>query len=64
MKLNVVQWLWVSAAVLFVLALLLDVANVWNVPPIYMLLGASLLVVTEWTVMPSLKELGNTRRRR
>ena len=64
MKLNLLQWLWVGAAVLFVLGLLLDVANVWNMSPIYMLLGGSLLVVTDWLVMPSLKELEQAQRRR
>jgi hypothetical protein len=64
MKLNLLQWLWVGAAVLFVFGLLLDVANVWNMSPTYMLLGSSLLVVTDWLVMPSLKELGRAQRRR
>ena len=63
MKLNVVQWLWVSAAVLFVTGLLLDVADVWNMPPIYMMMGGALLVLTDWMVMPSLKEMDGARRR-
>jgi hypothetical protein len=42
--------------------LLLDLANVWNVQPIHMLMGASLLVVTERMVIPSLKEMQKARR--
>jgi hypothetical protein len=64
MKLNLVQWLWVGAAALFVSSLLLDVANVWNVPAEYMLVGSILLLVTNILVMPSDKEIRKARRRR
>lgn len=64
MKLNLLQWLWVSAAALFVLCLLLDIANVWNMSPTYMLLACSLLVVSDWFVMPSLRKPEKAQRRR
>jgi membrane protein implicated in regulation of membrane protease activity len=64
MKLNALQWAWMSAAAIFVASLLLDLANIVNVPPIYMLLCSTLLVVVGWRVMPSIKELEQPQRRR
>ena len=45
MKLNAMQWIWMAAVALFVASLLLDLAGVVNVPPIYMLLCSTSLVV-------------------
>ncbi len=64
MKLNTAQWLWMSAAALFMASVLLDLANVVNVPPIYWLLGSTSLTVIGWWVMPSMKELKKAQRRR
>lgn len=64
MKLNVIQWLWMSAVSLFAASLLLDLANIINVPPIYMLLVSTALLVSGWWVMPSMKEIAKAQRRR
>ncbi len=58
MKLSAVQWLWMGAVMLLAASRLLDVANVVEVPPIYMLLGSTLLLISGWLVMPSMKEIG------
>lgn len=64
MKLNTAQWLWMSAAALLMASVFLDIANVVNVPPIYWLLGSTSLLITDWWVMPSMKELARAERRR
>lgn len=64
MKLSSVQWLWLVAVALYAASLLLDVANVLNVPVIYMLLGSTLLLISGWLVMPSMKEMRKAQRRR
>lgn len=64
MRLNWIQWFWMSAAVLFVASLLLDIANIWNVSPTYMLLGSTLLLVSNWWLMPSMKKIEKAQRRR
>jgi hypothetical protein len=64
MKLNAVQWLWLIAAAFYIASLLLDLANVLNVPPIYMLLGSTLLLISAWWVGPSMKEIQKAHRRR
>jgi hypothetical protein len=64
MKLSVIQWVWMGAAACFVGSLLLDVADLVNVPPIYMLLCSTSLVVAGWWVGPSVKELGKAQQRR
>jgi hypothetical protein len=63
MKLNAIQWLWMGVTALFVMSLLLDVAGILNVPPVY-ILCSTLLVVIGWWVGPSIKELEQARRRR
>jgi hypothetical protein len=64
MKLNAIQWAWMGAAALFVASLLLDVINIVNVPPVYMLLCSTSLLVAGWWVGPSLIELEKAQRRR
>ncbi len=64
MKVRAIQWLWLIAVVLFAVSLLLDLANILNVPPIYMLLCSTLLIVSGWWLMPSVKEMSEAHRRR
>jgi hypothetical protein len=63
-KLTAIQWLWMSAVACFAASLVLDLADILDVPPIYMLLGSTLLLVSGWWVMPSITEIGKARRRR
>ena len=63
MKLNAVQWLWMTGAVLFFAAVMLDIANVMDVPPIYLLLGSTSLTAIGWWVMPSIKEIKRAQRK-
>ena len=58
------QWVWLTAGALFTACLLLDVVNVMNVQEIYMLLGSTLLLVSGWWIMPSMKEIEKAQRRR
>ena len=64
MRLNLAQWLWMSAAAMLAASMLLDLANVVEIPPIYWLLGSTSLLVIDWWVMPSMKELKKAQRRR
>jgi hypothetical protein len=64
MKLNAIQWLWMGGVAILAASLLLDLANVVNVAPLYMLLGSAFLLASGWWVMPSIKELEQPRRRR
>lgn len=64
MRLNTAQWLWMSAVALVMASVLLDLANVVNLPPIYWLLSCGSLTVIGWWVMPSMKELTKAQRRR
>ncbi len=64
MKLNAPQWLWLVAVFLVFATVLLDVANVANIPPIYWMLGFGLLTPIGWWVMPSMKELESADRHR
>lgn len=64
MKLNLGQWLWLVAWVLYVASLLLGVADVVNLPTVYILLGAPLLVFSGWWLMPSMEEMRKAQRKR
>ena len=64
MKLTILQWLWVSAGALFAASVLLDVAGIVNVRPTYMLLCSTLLLISGWWLMPSMKEIRKAQRRR
>ena len=64
MKLNTAQWLWVTAAALLMASVLLDLADILNIPPIYWLLGGTTLLVIDWWLMNPLKEIKEAQRRR
>lgn len=63
MKLSMIQWLWMMAVVVFFATVMLDLANVMNVPPIYWLLASTSLMVIGWWVGPSMQELKKAQRR-
>ena len=57
MKLNLAQKIWMAGVFAYFLVIKGDVANLYDVPPIYMLAGLAPFFLT-WSVMPSLRELG------
>lgn len=64
MTLKFLQRLWIGAFVLFLGSILLDVVDAWDVPTAYIVLVASLLFLSDQLIMPSLKELDRSCRRR
>ncbi|HEX8513633.1 MAG TPA: hypothetical protein VF688_11080 [Allosphingosinicella sp.] len=64
MKLNRIQWLWMIAAAALMLSLILDLADVLDVPTFYILVGNMLLLVSGWWVIPSMREIDKAQRRR
>lgn len=64
MKLSAVQSLWMCAGILFAASLLLDIADLIILPPIYMLLVSTFLLINGWWIMPSTREIRKAQRRR
>jgi hypothetical protein len=62
-KLTSLQWAWFVAAVLFFAAVLLDVANVLNVPGKLLIVVPILLFLVSLVVGPSLRDLNRMNRR-
>jgi hypothetical protein len=62
-RLKPVQWAWFVAAALFFATVLLDVANVLNVPGKLLIVLPILLFLVSLVVGPSLKDLNRMNRR-
>ena len=63
MRLNVLQLAWLLAILAFFTIIFLDIADVVEVPSLYILAASGLVLLMGWRVMPSLKQLEEMQRR-
>ena len=63
MKLNPVQWLWMIAAGIFFVVVLLDIGGVIKAPIPALIIVPVVLALTGWVVGPSLRDLSRANRR-
>ena len=57
MRLNLLQLAWLLAIVALFTFILLDLADVLEVPSLYLLTASGLLLLIGWRVAPSLRQL-------
>jgi hypothetical protein len=62
-RLNPVQWAWIIATIGYLIAVLLDVADVMSVPNAVLILGGLLLALVSRAVGPSMGEIKKANRR-
>lgn len=63
-RLDVLQLAWTLATAAFFTLLLLDIADLVEVPPLCILAASGLLLLIGWRVMPSVAQLEQMQRRR
>ena len=64
MKLSATQWVWMLAVAALFALVMVDIAGLAEIPPIYWMLGFGLMALIGWWVMPSMKELKKAHRSR